>query len=265
VITPKTRQPTPANLQAVHELLRIVATTRESHEIERKRRFAWEQEQEAKYTQRQAEMERQMLELRQEITSLRSLVNAKPPLPTPFSQYSMSPAMPVQRPPQPASPISPGYQPSPYAQPMLVQGSSNNPLDRQGASNRQSQQFQPPLRPDITVTEPSVPAVTPAPSPLHTFVEPSQVQPEGSASPAPVNRKKRQTSDLTSEDDDEYNNSDSSTSNKRRPLKRANHHDKRCLTINVGSFMVDLSFDIADRWLLCLACSANAHCTPHGP
>jgi hypothetical protein len=126
---------------------------------------------------------------------------------------------------------------------MFVQGSSNKPLDHQG--DRQSQHFQPPMRPEITITEPSVPAVTPAPSPLHTFVEPSQLQPEGSASPPPVNRKKRHTSDLSSED--EYNNSDSSTSNKARPHKRANHHDKRCLTINVGSFMLDLFLNITHQ------------------
>lgn len=181
-------------------------------------------------------MERQMLELRQEITSLRSLVNANAnaPLPTPNSQYNMSPAMSVQqRPPQPASPVSPGFQSSPYAQPMFVEDSSNNSLDHQG---QQSQHFQPQPRPEITISETSVPTVTPAPSPLHTFVEPSQLRPEGSTSPAAVNHKKRQTSDLSSDEEDQYNNSDSSASNKGRPLKRANHHDKRCLTINVREF-----------------------------
>jgi hypothetical protein len=170
-----------------------------------------------------------MLELRQEITSLRSLVNANAnaPLPTPYIQYSMSPAISVQRPVQPATPISPGFQPSPYPQPMFVQGSSNNPI-------------QPQSHPGITVTEPAIPAVTPAPSPLTSL----ESQPERSASPAPVNRKKRQTSDLSSED--EYN-SDSSGSNKGPPLKRANHHDRRCLTVNVGSSRMDISLNFANQ------------------
>jgi hypothetical protein len=184
-----------------------------------------------------------MLELRQEITSLRSLINANP---TPNTQYSMSPAMSVhamsvQRPPEPVSPISPESQPSTYVQPMFVQGSSSNPLGHQPP---QSQHFQQPLRPGITITVPSVPSVTPIPSPLHTSVGPSQLHPD--VLPAPVNRKKRQTSDLSSEDDG-YNDSDSSSSNKGRPIKRTNHHDKRCLTINVGIFMVDLISTVADR------------------
>ena len=199
-------------------------------------------------------MERQMLELRQEITSLRSLLNPNPPLPTPYGQHNTSHAMAVQKPPQPVSPISPRFHPSSYPQQLFVHGSSNQPLDHQG-------QIQPSVRPEITITKPSDPAVTPAQSPLYTFVEPSQLQPECSASPRPLNRKKRQTSDLSSED--EYNNSDTSTSDKSRPLKRANHHDRRCLTINVGRFMLDPFFDIPNR--TCLpACHARAHRTPHG-
>ena len=173
-------------------------------------------------------MERQMLELRQEITSLRSLLSTNP-LPTSYSHHNTSHAMAVQRPAQPASPISPGFQPSSYPQHIFVHGSSNKQIGHQDPCERH---IQPSVRPEITITKPSDPAVTPAPSPLYTFVEPSQLQPENSTSPVPLNRKKRQTSDLSSED--EYNNSDSSTSDKSRPLKRANHHDKRCLTINVG-------------------------------
>lgn len=49
-------------------------SARESQEIEQKRRLAWEQEQEAKYTLRQAEMERRMLEMQQELGALKAKI-----------------------------------------------------------------------------------------------------------------------------------------------------------------------------------------------
>ncbi|RDB22541.1 hypothetical protein Hypma_010034 [Hypsizygus marmoreus] len=225
--TTVTRQPSSANVQAVQELLRIVAATRESQEIERKRRLAWEQEQEAKYTQRQAELERLVFEMRQEISTLRSNANAKPSaaatgLITP--QHHLSPPLAVQRPPQPASPISPVFQvaSSSYA---FVQGSSNQPLP---GHQPYHDDFQMPPQPEITSDEPPIPAITPSPSPQLTFVQPSQLHHEVSVSP--VNRRKRQTPELSS--DEEGNSSDSSSSNNGPPLKRVNHHDKRCLTIH---------------------------------
>ncbi|KAG5653037.1 hypothetical protein H0H81_002659 [Sphagnurus paluster] len=224
-----TRQPNPANIQAVQELLRIVVSTRESQEIERRRRFAWEQEQEAKYAQRQAEMERMMLEMRQEITSLRSTLNTNTKsapvsgLLTP--QYNMSPPLATQRPPQPASPISPVSQPSSYPYPAFVQGSSSQPIHSHQVYEAP---YQMSPQPETTIIETPAPSATPSPSPRLTIVQPSQLHHAPTASPVP-NRRKRQTSDLSS--DGEGNSSDSSASNNSRPLKRVNHHDKRCLTI----------------------------------
>ncbi|KAF7355452.1 hypothetical protein MSAN_01462000 [Mycena sanguinolenta] len=115
--TPRMRpNPSPGAITAVQELVALVASTKQTkqaQEIERTRRLAWEQEQEAKYVQRQAEMERQMLEMRNEIAQLRSLLGAT----------TTSPAIANLRHPRPASPISPISQPSSHAQ-QFVQGSS---------------------------------------------------------------------------------------------------------------------------------------------
>lgn len=56
----------------VQELLRTLQAAREAHELETKRRIAWEQEQEVRYRQRQIEMEQQINEMRREITALQS-------------------------------------------------------------------------------------------------------------------------------------------------------------------------------------------------
>lgn len=233
VVRPK--QPASGSVQVVQELFRIVVATRDSQEIERKRRLAWEQEQEAKYTQRQAEMERQMLELRQEISKLRSASTNPPPssgLLTP--QYSNSPALAVQR-PQLASPVSPVSQPSSYTHPMFVQGSSTQPMHSHATHfdepnyNTQQQTFEEPT----PAIEPPPSSVTPAPSPHFSFVHSSQMH-ETSASPA--NRRKRASSQLSSDEEDNGDSSDSSVSTHGRPAKRRSGHDKRCLTVHVRLF-----------------------------
>lgn len=66
----------------MQELLRFLASTRDAQEIERKRRIAWEQEQEARYRLRQAEMERRMVEMQQEITALKARVAFNAPAPS---------------------------------------------------------------------------------------------------------------------------------------------------------------------------------------
>ena len=145
-------------MTAVQEFIRLIATTREAQEIERKRRLAWEQEQEAKQAQRQAETERSILEMRQEIQSLRAMVNrnsrmaimpqlSPQPLPPASAQstpqqptasitglftphYTLSPAVQEQSIPQhPSGPTSPTPigQPQTIMQSTFVQGSSSKP------------------------------------------------------------------------------------------------------------------------------------------
>jgi hypothetical protein len=62
----------------MEELVRVVAGTKQMGEIERRRRSAWEQEQEAKQTRREAEMEGQLVEMRQEIAALKAYVGLMP-------------------------------------------------------------------------------------------------------------------------------------------------------------------------------------------
>ncbi|KAG6831403.1 hypothetical protein H0H92_011005 [Tricholoma furcatifolium] len=225
------RQPNPANVQAVQELLRIVASTRESQEIERQRRLEWEREQEVKYAQRQTEMEKKISELTQEVISLRATQNQPTPpnsgLLTP--QFLMSPALAIQPSPQPVSPISPVSQPSPYSYPPFVQGSSNQPfLDPQSYD----QQFQQSPHPEPIggLLEMPLHSLTPSPSPHLSAIQPNQAHHTVSAPVSRSHGKKRQSSELSS-DDDESNSSDSSSTSNRR-IKRSSHHDTRCLTIH---------------------------------
>ncbi|KAJ7283938.1 hypothetical protein C8J57DRAFT_1054359 [Mycena rebaudengoi] len=123
--TPRSRpNPSPGAVNAVQELVNLVAATKQAQDIERTRRLGWEKEQEAKYVQRQAEMERQMLDMRAEISSLRALFTANPsPL---FTPHNGSPAIANLGPPRPASPISPVSQPSSYSHQSLP--ANNEPI-----------------------------------------------------------------------------------------------------------------------------------------
>ena len=52
------------------ELFRRIAATQTAHEDKQRRRLAWEQEQEAQYAEKQAEMEKKKLEMSNELMSL---------------------------------------------------------------------------------------------------------------------------------------------------------------------------------------------------
>ncbi|KAF9076805.1 hypothetical protein BDP27DRAFT_1413953 [Rhodocollybia butyracea] len=95
---------------AMQELLRVVQQTNQAHENERKRRMAWEQEQEERYTQRQAELERQMMEMRQELYSLRSAFGASHTSPQAHSPASHNPVT------QYHSPVSDSFVQGSYSQ-----------------------------------------------------------------------------------------------------------------------------------------------------
>jgi hypothetical protein len=202
--------PSPGAITAVQELVSLVASSKQAQEIERTRRLAWEKEQEAKYIQRQAEMERQMLEMRSEIVHLRSLVNANHS--GLFTPYTGSPAIANLRHPRPASPISPVSQPSSQ---QFVQGSSR--LQPQSYSTESFPTLNQALQYPTAVPH----TVTPSPS-RHGSEAPSSI---------PETRRKRRRSVLSSEDES-GTVSDSSTSCS-RSAQRTDHHDKRILTIQV--------------------------------
>ncbi|KAG7449061.1 uncharacterized protein BT62DRAFT_963894 [Guyanagaster necrorhizus] len=221
---PPTRQTQPSTGHAVHELLRIVSATSQTQEIERKRRIAWEQEQEAKYAQRQAEMERQLFELRQELVTLRTAVPGNTQQNTGASpSLSSARNAPFLQQAQSSSLISPVPQPPGVHYPTFIQGSSSQPIinysQQYAAAPDQQQQH---LLPD----ESPMGAMTPSPSP-HPIV-PTQ----RSRNTASKTRKKRRASSSSSEESDSGSNSDSSVLMRDRKKKRRNHHDKRCITIH---------------------------------
>ncbi|KAJ6598902.1 hypothetical protein DFH09DRAFT_18137 [Mycena vulgaris] len=209
---PRSRpNPSPGAVNAVQELVALVASTKHAQEIERTRRLGWEREQEAKYTQRQAETERQMLEMRSEISQLRSLLSANhSPL---FTPHNGSPAIANLRHPRPASPISPVSQPSSHSQ-QFAQGSST--LQPSSYSNDSLNTL------NHALQHPTV---------FHRAISPSPSQQDSEApSSTPRARRKRRRSVLSS-DDESGSASESSSSFSRPARRRTDHRDKRLLTI----------------------------------
>jgi hypothetical protein len=75
---PASPERTPARgRNAIQAILHVLQASHEAQESERKRRLAWEQEHEEKLLQRQAELERQMNDMRQEITEIRSFASMR--------------------------------------------------------------------------------------------------------------------------------------------------------------------------------------------
>jgi hypothetical protein len=208
----------------------MVSSTREAQEIERKRRLAWEQEQEAKYAQRQAQTERELFDMRQEMELLRSNIKDLRNFQRSgvLTSHSTSPVSSEHRSHQPVSPVSPVLQTATHPSQVFVQGSSSDPLSAQPSyyhahqlettQDRHPQEFVPPSQ-----------SITPTPSPQLTLVEASRPFPENPTSHR--KSRKRQNSELSSSTDS--SSSESSRRSQSRPQKRISHHDKRCLTINV--------------------------------
>lgn len=271
----------------MQELLRVLMATKESQEIERKRRLAWEQEQEAKYTQRQAEMERQMLEMRHEIVSLKASIGGTAK--TDLRQQPMSAfGSPTMQQPTPQSSLSPISTFSHIqTQPTFVQGSSNRPFQQPTPSTAQTPS--PNLEATNTITtrfitvegsqlHPDAPsrnlgvasrfiavegsllhpdAASPntvtieTPASRFISVEGSQLHPDA---PSP-NPRKRPTPVTESSEDDQSSGSDSDEAPPQQALKRRSGHDKRCLTIQVYSIARSLSTICSNTIAACRSCS----------
>ena len=272
----------------MQELIRLVGNTREAQEIERKRRLAWEQEQEAKFAQRQAETERYILEMRQEIQSLRAMLcrNGRGPAPSQHSPQ-ISQASPAQPAPQhlvastsdllaPHNVLSPVVQehstpqhpstplsPTSFNQPTFVQGLSSKSYTQpspvfaqetrqyisypqaghpqlmlpmqphprhlyQARINDQQQQLIPSrTRPVQQFPGSAAQSVTPSPSPQLSVLHP---QTDSSSTTS----RKRKSSEIPSDDDSESGSDESDASPAHR-VRRTNHHDRRCLSIQVCS------------------------------
>ncbi|EGN93014.1 hypothetical protein SERLA73DRAFT_190145 [Serpula lacrymans var. lacrymans S7.3] len=222
----RSRNVNSGGVHAVQELLRLLTSTKEAQEIERKRRVAWEQEQEAKYALKQAEMERRMLEMRQEIASLKSVIGTHGPtssFTTPsnsaaVSQSSFSPPT-VEQQPTPST--------SPRPTPVSVTNSSFQAhLASVSSAQPSTSRFQS-VHPDDNVSEANameLHALSPSFSPPARFIS---VDPSSSRQGGASSARKRQT---PASDEEESSDSSSGTPPV-RPLKRRSHHDTRCLTI----------------------------------
>ncbi|EDR12809.1 uncharacterized protein LACBIDRAFT_311674 [Laccaria bicolor S238N-H82] len=213
----------------IQELFRMVSSTREAQEIERKRRLAWEQEQEAKYAQRQAQTERELFDMRQEMELFRSNIKdlRNSQRSGVLTSHCTSPVSSEQRSHQPVSPVSPVLQTATHANQVFVQGSSSDPLSAQ-PSYYHAHQFETTQDRHPQEFVPSSQSITPTPSPQLTLVEASRQFPENNTSRR--KSRKRQNSELSGSTDS--SSSESSGQSQSRPQRRINHHDKRCLTIN---------------------------------
>lgn len=222
------------------ELFRRVAATQTAHEIEQRRRLVWEQEQEAKYGERQAEMEKKMLEMSNELASLRATFNSLRDSSVTDMRIVASPVLQPQSAAaaaaiQQGSSMSPSPQP-PFTRPMFIQGSSSlasiQPHQR-SVSPLVSSPFAPSPTVeamDESISQPVVQYITPDPSPHLSFVETSRTSPASSG--RPVKRKHKRVSSISSSDGNSSSSSSNSVSDCRR--KRSNHHDTRCYTIHVS-------------------------------
>lgn len=220
----------------MQELLRFLASTREAQEIERKRRIAWEQEQEAKYKLRQAEMERRMVEMQQEITALKARVVFGAPVSLSSIGASVnvhgSSALSQHSQFEYASLVASSQQPTPSTSPTLSHPSTPatfSPTAGQSATGRSADAI-------LDSAEASTSASY-LPSPLLPTTRFVNVNPSSSLRHARVYS-------AAGSDAEEESNTDDDSALSRHRVRRKNHHDTRCLTIQVTS--------CGFRWLLSL-------------
>jgi hypothetical protein len=201
-------------------------SARESQEIEQKRRLAWEQEQEAKYTLRQAEMERRMLEMQQELGALKAKIAFGTPKAPAASPSVQTPSVTDQ-------------QSTPMTSPVLSHSST---IARHHASPDPRRATPPSVLRHMSASSDvellaGSPSVGDIASPAHAspiLSRPARfinVDPSSSRQGSSSNPRKRPTLDTTSGEDD---SDGSEYSLVERPVKRKNHHDTRCLTIQVS-------------------------------
>ncbi|KAG2056287.1 hypothetical protein BDR06DRAFT_880491 [Suillus hirtellus] len=201
-------------------VMNYLNSARESQEIEQKRRLAWEQEQEAKYTLRQAEMERRMLEMQQELGALKAKIAFGTPKAPATSPSVQTPSVTDQ-------------QYTPMTSPVLSHSST---IAGHYASPDLGHVASPPILPHTSASEPPAgsPSVGNTTSSAHAsplLSRPARfvnVDPSSSRHGSSSNPRKRPTVNTTSGEDD---SDGSDYSLVERPIKRKNHHDTRCLTI----------------------------------
>ncbi|KAG1815554.1 uncharacterized protein BJ212DRAFT_1357225 [Suillus subaureus] len=204
-------------------VMNYLNSARESQEIEQKRRLAWEQEQEAKYTLRQAEMERRMVEMQQELSVLKAKIAFGTPKAPAASPSVQTPSVadqhstPITSPALSYSSTIVGYRASPdpgqAAPPSVLRHTST------------SSDVEPPAGSPSVGSTASPAHASPLLSRPARFIN---VDPSSSRQGSSSNPRKRPMLNTTSDEDDSES---SEYSLVERPIKRKNHHDTRCLTI----------------------------------
>lgn len=246
--------PTRSAATIVQDLYRLVAAARDAAAAEKTRRISWEGQQDAQRSQLQAELERQIADMRKELAAVKAYLNLHPNLTLPASLEEEDEALstaayieeyfsPLPEPAAyaPMSPVSPVLHHPPVQQPMFIEGSSSRPLTAQGqhpyhafnptsSSTARAFTSPTPLPPDCsTPMLPMNPLGLPTPQSVTTSPTPTPLTP----GPEP-NALKRPRPVLEDYSDYETDTEDSDTPATDRPLKRKNGHDGRCLTIHVS-------------------------------
>lgn len=204
-------------------VMNYLNSARESQEIEQKRRLAWEQEQEAKYTLRQAEMERRMLEMQQELGALRAKIAfGTPKVPATSPSVQTPSVMGQQSPPMSSPALS-------HSSTTVRHNASPDPREATPLSILRYTSASSDV--ELLAGSPSVGDIASPTnaSPLLSRparfinVDPSSSRQGGSSNPC-----KRPKLDTTDGGDD---SDGSEYSLVEQPIRRKNHHDTRCLTI----------------------------------
>ncbi|KAI3612310.1 hypothetical protein WG66_012263 [Moniliophthora roreri] len=219
-------RPSSTGLSAVQELLRIVQATKEAQEAECQRRLAWEREHELKHSEREAALEKQVQELREELNTLRqSITTSGGNAQVSTSTMSSSPSI------QLSTPVSPVMQHASTSQHTFIQGSSfpiqsnpSFPSETQPPSMEHYHQSPPISERPVNMPTSAVP--------IYESHDPTPAsRSEASRSPPPVKPKKRRKVESSSSSEfSGGSDSDTLGSPQPRVSRRRNHHDKRCLT-----------------------------------
>ncbi|KAF8663485.1 hypothetical protein AX16_001053 [Volvariella volvacea WC 439] len=229
--------------ERVQELYRLMATIREEQENERSRRIKWEQEQEAKHLACRADLERRVVDLEQELSSLKAIISSGQTMDASRYTHATEYSVPIYRETLgQASPTASTLAP-PHPAPSFVQGSST-PSYPNGSSfydspqstySSRNSQF---LHHRNHQTHAAFLGMNPPPILTNTPTQSPQLDPLANASVAQdaVNRlHKRQSyphSKLSSPSSNGDDSDISETSSTCRPVKRISHHDKRCFTVH---------------------------------
>lgn len=232
-----------------------------AQEAERERRLAWEQEQEAKVAKaaaKQTEADKEMHDMREEIASLRAFIHSHHSEQSASSSTCSVTDIPLSSTPnspdQHSSPISPLSQSgSPFQRPFAYYSYSASPpsahTDRkpyidepqpiaQASTYHAAPATLASMQPcDRGAYDPPSYSITPGRSSQSSSIKsPDSTPPPIPAStPVPFRGKQKRNIPTSSENDSDSSIISSSAYNSSRPRKRVNHHDKRCLTIQVCS------------------------------